>query len=113
MTRGEITSKVERTSAPLKKNLRRRFVLTNHNNAAAQATNKNSKLTRSQQESPNNAPAAIANAILCRLAANSRHQTPPKTIQLEGASAFGVAPASASNGERPARNPASTATVQR
>ena len=110
MITGKITSSVASERAPLKANLRRRLALTTRSNAIAHAPNRSSGFTRSQPARPSNAPAATANRIRCRFAANNRHHTAPNTSQLAGASAFGVAPESASNGDNAAIAPAKRPT---
>src|SRR6266566_1940647 len=106
MTTGEITSKVEKASAPLKTSFRRHSTLVNNINAPTQNTN--SGFTRNQHARPSKLPAEIAYPRRCRLAANKRHHTAPKTSQLAGASAFGVAPESASKGDSAAIAPATS-----
>src|SRR6266852_6318455 len=96
---GEITSKVENETAALRASLRRQLALTNTSSATAHGTNIKSGFTRSQHARPSSAPAAIACLIVCRFAASNNSHTPPSAIQLAGASAFGVAPASANRGD--------------
>src|SRR5882672_5674887 len=112
MTTGEITSKVEKASAPLKTSWRRHPTLVNNINAPTQNTNSSSGFTRNQHARPSKPPAAIASPIRCRLAANNKHHTAPSTSQLAGASAFGVVPDNASNGDNAAVTPANSPVFQ-
>src|SRR5688500_2323399 len=106
MTTGEITSKVERATAALTKIRFRQASRTTQPKTTAHGKNRNSGFSRNQHARPSKAPDAIAQRIDFVLAAMIKHQTPPRTNQLVGESAFGVAPEKASRGDSAANPPA-------
>src|SRR5215510_4556105 len=105
MTTGEITSKADNVTTAARVILRRRVARTNTSKAIAQATKRSRGFTRTQQARPSNAPAPDTRRMLLCLAANSKSRTAPRTSQLVGESAPGVAPANASRGDNAARIP--------
>src|SRR5688572_19462263 len=113
MTIGETTSSVAATTLEASFNLRRQALFQNNKSARARKKLRYKGLTRSQHATPIRAPDAMAHARLSRFVASSRHQSPPSTNQVVGASTVGDAPYIASNGDnatrklvtKPARQP--------